>query len=58
MNEKNIPKNLVALIKIFQEMPELFAKKMLEHHALQMVDLLERIASSLEALELIFKNKD
>lgn len=31
MNGKNIPKNLVALIKIFQEMPELFAKKLLEH---------------------------
>lgn len=31
METNNIPKNLIALIKIFQEVPELFAKKMLEH---------------------------
>lgn len=31
METNNIPKNLIALIKIFQEVPELFAKKLLEH---------------------------
>ena len=30
---KNIPKNLISIIKIFQEYPELFAKKMLEHNS-------------------------
>ena len=31
MDPRRIPKNLVALIKIFNNMPELFAKKLLEH---------------------------
>lgn len=33
MEGNNIPKNLIALIRIFQEVPELFAKKLLEHKA-------------------------
>jgi len=32
MNDKVIIKNLIALIKIFSDVPELFAKKMLEHN--------------------------
>jgi len=31
MNDKVIIKNLIALIKVFSDVPELFAKKMLEH---------------------------
>lgn len=31
MDGNNVPRNLIALVKIFQEVPELFAKKLLEH---------------------------
>jgi len=32
MNENNVLKNLITLIKIFNDVPELFAKKLLEHN--------------------------
>ncbi len=32
MNDKVVIKNLIALIKVFSDVPELFAKKLLEHN--------------------------
>jgi hypothetical protein len=49
MNDNSVLKNLIALIKIFNDVPELFAKKLLEHNTFN-ADFLNILSNNVDLI--------